>query len=418
MSTDTKKPAFSVTYRDLPVHLEAAIFMKKPLFLWGATGIGKTEIANATFDKEGYTFFDLFVAARESIDFGGVPYVMNGLEEGDTEEDKRMSFALPRLIPLENDHCPDIFIVFLDELPLASEMTQSVLYKIIDEGMVGHKHVHENVRWLAAGNRVKDRGRSNPPPPALNNRFRHIDLMLDSEGSLAYAQKSGWHSAVTSYLHDNPSHWHAMHGGAVAYKNATEEIAFQTNRSWKDLSDLLFYAEKEGITNNRILTQFVASCVGTTISHTFMPHFNLMSVVPAMKDILEGVVVGTEVPPSSSAGVVKPSAPVFDRELSHAQQYYLVYSLSNSINNSLPSLSDPMAMKERFAMLNEVGSKLPQYLENAFYFVKSACKVDNLSTYITVSVTSLRIPVSPKLSFYNEIGEGAVSTYSNYQLKG
>ena len=99
-----------VTYAQLEMHMEDAIELDHPLWVWGASGIGKTAVAEAFAAKNDYDFLDLFLVSRESIDFGGLPHVT---------DDQRMSFALPTLIPLATDKCEKITIVFLDEFPLA-----------------------------------------------------------------------------------------------------------------------------------------------------------------------------------------------------------------------------------------------------------------------------------------------------------
>ncbi len=73
--------------------------------------------------------------------------------------------------PLEEDSIPqgkNGWILFLDELPLASKEVQRAAYRLILDREVGQYKLHENVYIVAAGNLMTDRALVQPLSTAMN----------------------------------------------------------------------------------------------------------------------------------------------------------------------------------------------------------------------------------------------------------
>ena len=63
---------------ELKSKLKTLISIQKPAFIWGASGIGKSEIIAKVADELGYNLIDVRVSLLDPVDLRGVPSVENG----------------------------------------------------------------------------------------------------------------------------------------------------------------------------------------------------------------------------------------------------------------------------------------------------------------------------------------------------
>ena len=60
---------------ELKSKLKTLISIQKPAFIWGASGIGKSEIIAKVADELGYNLIDVRVSLLDPVDLRGVPTV-------------------------------------------------------------------------------------------------------------------------------------------------------------------------------------------------------------------------------------------------------------------------------------------------------------------------------------------------------
>ena len=63
---------------ELKSKLKTLISIQKPAFIWGASGIGKSDIIAKVADDLGYNLVDVRVSLLDPVDLRGVPRVENG----------------------------------------------------------------------------------------------------------------------------------------------------------------------------------------------------------------------------------------------------------------------------------------------------------------------------------------------------
>lgn len=188
----------------------------RPVFIWGAPGIGKSAIVEQFAHDVGLECVSLLGSQLAPEDIIGVPQIVDG----------RSVFCPPRMIAREEPYC-----LFLDELNACSQEVQKAFYSLILERRIGEYHLPEGSIVVGAGNRAQDNAITRPMSSALLNRMFHVEMSADSRVWLEWAANHGIHRFVYDYICSRPDHlW--------SQPPKTEE-PFSTPRSWHMLSDAI-----------------------------------------------------------------------------------------------------------------------------------------------------------------------------------
>jgi hypothetical protein len=197
----------------------------RPVFIWGAPGIGKSSIVEQFAESLNLPCVSLLGSQLAPEDIIGVPKIIG----------ENSVFCPPRMIARDAPYC-----LFLDELNACSHEVQKSFYSLIHERRVGEYHLHEGSIVIGAGNRAQDSAIVKPMPSALINRMVHVELTASSRDWLAWASENGIHPLILEYIGLRPDHlWRQP--------PKTEE-PFSSPRSWHMLSDAMQNMdwEKEG----------------------------------------------------------------------------------------------------------------------------------------------------------------------------
>ena len=117
-----------------------SISTRRPTFLWGPPGIGKSEVVAQIGEATGREVIDVRLALWEPTDIKGIPYYNS--DEG------KMTWAPPAELPTDEDSTA---IVFLDELNSAPPAVQAAAYQLILNRKVGTYTLPKGVDIVAAG---------------------------------------------------------------------------------------------------------------------------------------------------------------------------------------------------------------------------------------------------------------------------
>ncbi|MFJ1759740.1 ATP-binding protein [Amycolatopsis sp. NPDC088138] len=213
----------TVTPAQLPeVLLNAAVV--RPVFLWGAPGIGKSSLVRQFAASLGLDCVSLLGTQLAPEDLIGVPQIVDG----------RSRFCPPEQIARDEPYC-----LFLDELNAAAPDVQKAFYSLILDRRTGSYELPAGSVVIGAGNRATDQALARPMASALVNRLVHVHLRASPADWLTWAMGNDIHPSVVEYLTQRPDHlW--------SPPPKTEE-PFSTPRSWHMLSDLLHsYGDSAG----------------------------------------------------------------------------------------------------------------------------------------------------------------------------
>jgi hypothetical protein len=262
----------SVTLDAAKREIKVAMRKKRPIFLWGPPGIGKSELIADICEEMGGKLYDLRLALMDPSDLKGVLYY-------NTELHNATWSAPPDLPSKETAAKYPVVVLFLDEMNSAPPATQAAAYQLVLNRRVGTYELPDNVVVVAAGNRDTDRGVTYRMPAPLANRFIHLTLRPDFETWQTWAILNQVHPDVVGYITANKV-------DLFNFDPKTSSQSFATPRSWSFVSELL----REETLNEIELTDLVSGTVGEGVALKFNAHRKVSANMPNPTHILEGKV--------------------------------------------------------------------------------------------------------------------------------
>ena len=254
-----------------------AFKVKRPIFLWGPPGIGKSELVEGITKDLGGIMYDLRLGQMEPTDIRGIPFY--------NKDTGMMDWAAPVDLPdAETAKQYPIVVLFLDEMNSAAPSVQSAAYQLILNRRIGKYELPENVVMVAAGNRESDKGVTFRMPTPLANRFIHQEMKVDFASWQEWAVQNKIHKDVVGYLSFAKQDLYDFDA-----KSASR--AFATPRSWSFVSQLL---DDDSI-EDETATNLIAGTVGEGLAVKFMAHRKVASKMPNPVDILKGKVKDLQV---------------------------------------------------------------------------------------------------------------------------
>jgi len=248
--------------------IRKALTTRRPVFLWGPPGIGKSDIVKQIGEDAKREVIDVRLALWEPTDIKGIPYYNSDLG--------KMVWAPPAELPTDPESTA---IIFLDELNSAPPAVQAAAYQLVLNRRVGTYALPKGVDIIAAGNREGDRGVTYRMPSPLANRFIHLEAKVDFDDFQDWATLNKVHPEVVGYVGFAKQ-------DLYDFDPKGSSKAFATPRSWVFVSDLL----KDDDTDQDTLHNLIAGAIGDGLSVKFMAHRKIAGKLPKADDILDGKV--------------------------------------------------------------------------------------------------------------------------------
>src|SRR3954468_6329323 len=204
----TVESAVTITPQQLP-ELLLHLAVVRPVFVWGAPGIGKSSLVRqfaASLGMECVTLLGTQLAPEDLI---GVPELRDG----------RSRFAPPETIARDEPYC-----LFLDELNSSAPEVQKAFYSLILDRRLGAYELPAGSIVIGAGNRATDNALARPMASALVNRLVHVHLEASAKDWLVWAAENGIHPWILDHLTQRPDQ--------LWVKPPKAEEPFSTPRSW------------------------------------------------------------------------------------------------------------------------------------------------------------------------------------------
>ena len=252
--------------------ISRAFKAKRPIFLWGPPGIGKSDIIKQLGEDLEAHVIDIRLSLWEPTDIKGIPYF--------DANAGRMNWAPPIELPSEIEAAQHKNIVlFMDEMNSAAPAVQAAAYQLVLNRRVGTYKLPDNVLIVAAGNREADKGVTYRMPAPLANRFVHLEMAVSFDDWFQWATDNRIHKDVAGFLQFSKK-------DLYDFDPRSSSKAFATPRSWTFVSELLFDEDED--TNT--LTDLVSGAVGEGLAIKFMAHRKVAGQLPNPEDILSGKV--------------------------------------------------------------------------------------------------------------------------------
>mgnify|MGYP003334821631 FL=1 len=254
-----------------------AFKVKRPIFLWGPPGIGKSELVESITNELGGVMYDLRLGQMEPTDIRGIPFY--------NKEIGKMDWAAPVDLPdADTASQYPVVVLFLDEMNSAAPSVQSAAYQLILNRRIGKYVLPDNVVMVAAGNRESDKGVTYRMPTPLSNRFVHQEMKVDFPAWQEWAVNNNISKDVVGYLSFAKQDLYDFDA-----KSASR--AFATPRSWVFVSQLL----DDDSLDDETATNLIAGTIGEGLAVKFMAHRKIAGRMPKPEDILNGKVTDLNV---------------------------------------------------------------------------------------------------------------------------
>jgi hypothetical protein len=261
----------TVTPNSAKKSIVRAFKKKRPLFIWGPPGIGKSDIVHQIGEQMEAHVIDIRLSLWEPTDIKGIPYF-------DPNQNK-MVWGAPSELPDADMAAKHKWIIlFLDEMNSAAPSVQAAAYQLILNRKVGQYKLPDNVFIVAAGNREADKGVTYRMPAPLANRFVHLELAVNFDDWFQWAVANKVHRDVVGYLTFAKK-------DLYDFDPKSPSRSFATPRSWSFVSELL-----EDDDDDNTTTDLVSGAVGEGLAVKFMAHRKVSATMPNPTDILDGKV--------------------------------------------------------------------------------------------------------------------------------
>ena len=255
-----------------------------PLMIWGAPGIGKTQIVQAVLKANSKGRLIDIQTAKMAPDDWALPAIYKSPEgemaavelpkswlpvykpTGDPEKDKKLN-------EVANQGAGGV--IFLDELSRASESVQGSCLKLVNERIIGDAKLGDKWTIISASNREMDDPDTLPSfSSALANRFSQVNFIPDFKGWKEWGAGK-IDQRILDFLDFNQKFFYTLDD---------ESAIFGSPRSWHMASNAIArvnkLAEKRGTkaTPNQIALA-VKKNVGTDIATELVTFFRLLESI-------------------------------------------------------------------------------------------------------------------------------------------
>ena len=249
--------------------LLALISERVPMHIWGACGVGKSQIVAQVADDLDYDFLDVRAVQLDPVDLRGLPRIA----EDQTE------WVPPKFLPTTGkrhslSRRADLCAADDPGGLLSARAGQELGEYVLPDGWV----------VIAAGNPASERGVHFAMPRPLRNRFVHLDLEPDLDDWCRWAVKAQVRPEIIAFLRFKPDLLHTADSTADAN-------AWPTPRSWEMASQVLCGIARRQKTQflsgtSEFEAQLLDGTVGPAAASELVAFIRLFRQLPSIDEIL------------------------------------------------------------------------------------------------------------------------------------
>ena len=302
--------------------LPKLVAKQRPVFLWGAPGVGKSDVIRQIAEDHKLELRDVRLSLLDPIDLKGFPTI-------DTVK-KQMSWLPADFLPKKGKG-----LLFLDEMNSAPQSVQAAAYQLVLNRKIGEYKLPDGWSVMAAGNRASDRSVVHAMPAALANRFVHLDFDINVDDWSHWAMNNEIHTDLRAFIRFRPNLLHC-------FDSASNPRAFPSPRSWAFVNDI--YKDNHSADDEY---ELIKGTVGEGAAAEFSGFVRQIKDLPTIDQVLLDP-DGTKVPSSPAA----------------------MYAMATAL--------DAKATTANIARIMKYTNRLP--VEFQVVFVRSAIRRDNKLT--------------------------------------
>lgn len=245
----------------------------RPVFIWGAPGIGKSSVVEQFSRELGYECVTLLGSQLAPEDLIGIPQIV------EKSANQKVSKFIPPAMLVRDEP----FVLFLDELNLASQEVRKAFYSLILDKRVGDLVLPEGTIVIGAGNRASDSALVSQMNSALISRMVHITMKVSSSVWLDWARKNNLNEVVLDFISQNPTFLSTEIPPA-------DEACFSTPRTWHTVADILnsYINSEKKLPDGNLLKVILQGNLSENHRTVFEGFVKLQREKYKIYDILEG----------------------------------------------------------------------------------------------------------------------------------
>ena len=226
---------------------------QRPLFLYGASGIGKTAIVAQVAAEMGVGLVSYSMTHHTRQSALGLPYIteqeFGGKKYRVTEY--TMSEIIGSIYQMMRETGVSEGILFLDEINCVSETLAPSMLQFLQYKVFGQHHLPEGWIVVTAGNPPEYNKSARDFDIVTWDRMKRIDVEPDYETWKKYAARTGVHAAVLTYLDARKKDFYKI-------ETTIDGKRFVTPRGWVDLSEMMKLYEENGLrVDERLIAQYL-----------------------------------------------------------------------------------------------------------------------------------------------------------------
>ena len=238
--------------------------------IWGAPGIGKSEIPQQVARELNLPLLDFRANLFDPVDVRGIPY----LKQPSADSQKFTSWAVPDVFPIaERDG--ERGILFIDELPTAPPATQNAFLQLLLTREIGDYKMPMGWSIISAGNELTDSASVYQMPSPVKNRLSHYKLEPTISDWVDWAHQNSIDSNVIAFIQYRPNLLNSF---------SADEYAFPTPRSWAFVSKKLAMQPDN---DNEVIFYGVSSLVGDGPAGEFIAFKEIADELPDIDKVIQ-----------------------------------------------------------------------------------------------------------------------------------
>ncbi len=226
---------------------------QRPVFLYGAPGIGKTAIMEQISEELDIPLVSYSMTHHTRQSALGLPFIAKK-EYGGREYDISR-YTMSEIIAAVYDKMEESGkaegILFLDEINCVSETLGPAMLQFLQYKSFGSHKVPEGWVIVTAGNPPEFNRSVHEFDVVTMDRLKILEIEPDYEAWKKYAQQKGVHKAVTTYLDIRRQDFYEI-------ETTVDGKTYVTARGWEDLSDAMFLYEANGFpVDESLISQYI-----------------------------------------------------------------------------------------------------------------------------------------------------------------
>ena len=241
---------------------------RRPVFLLGAPGIGKSAIMRQISEELGIGLVSYSMTHHTRQSAIGLPFIESRVYNG--KEYKVTEYTMSEIISsvyeeMKLSGCAE-GILFLDEVNCVSETLSPSMLQFLQYKTFGRHQIPDGCLIVTAGNPPEYNDSVREFDIATMDRLKMIDVEPDFEVWKEYAYERSIHPSIITYLETKQDHFYKVENTPMG-KN------FVTARGWEDLSKIIRIYEKKGMeADHYLMEQYLHN---EKISREFAAYYSL-----------------------------------------------------------------------------------------------------------------------------------------------